>query len=207
MSAYPAEEIDRIIAEEVCRGEEASKWYGPVARARITMLFMERLCGAWHKQSVRDALKALAIAEQKLLYYCTDKEVVWCFSDGGAYQMLGRILDSYTVGLSMALTAADEWPIESSFGSHEDRKNVLEIFQEHTATVRARGEAEFRAEGRVSIQASEFVEMYLNLQAIYCVFLTSIELQVFLEQMAMAIEQLGGAQILFFPPPGGPAKA
>ena len=190
MHPYPADDVDRIIAEEIIRAEETGVWFRPAAQTRVTTLLMGSLCAACSVPAAREAVVAVAAAETMLLGLCGKSPRMLTF-DGADYIALVRCLLTCDSALGLVLAAHDAWPsAEGLGGPHDKLRSKLDELRSAWTRLRANVQSINRSGKRVGIHSSLFVQMHDALLLGYSAFLTLEENTALNAQLAIVFTRM-----------------
>jgi len=174
MAAFPAGEVERIINEEIVRGQGTKLWTTPQARRRYQKMLATLVLG--DRATTNDLsglLDAVFDGHYELAPYCREREQMYAFAPD-ALGRLTTLLEQVRGVLGRTLSAQLYWPADAVI-AREQGGAFLSMQHEqlggelaHIAVISGRG-------GTVGFLASRAVTLDQSLQACRYLLMTQAE--------------------------------
>lgn len=205
MAQFPAEEIERIINEEILRGHGNTLWTTPQARRRYQMLLTRTvLAGRAESRPLTDLFRRIIDGHYELAPYCSDRERIFSFPANAATG-IAAFFERLRSAIDATLALRSQWPPDALM-PRESGEQFLRAQSEQLAGDSERLVMLARTGQRIGLHSERAVTLDQTLQVCRYLLLTAAESTLFDEYYGRAQAMLRAASPLFNAPPDMPVN-
>lgn len=196
MAVFPAEEVERIINEEIVRGQGNTLWTKPQARRRYQKLLATLVLGKRARHDgLGDLLDSVFDAQYELSPYCSERERLFAF-ELDAVRRLSEVQELVHGVIGRTLSAQIRWPADAVM-PHDQGFAFLHTQFEQLNVERAQVQLAGVRGGTVALHSSRVITLDQSLQVCRYLLMTHAETLEFDEHYNVAQSLLRRSSPLF----------